>query len=466
MPLKRDKQVRLQRARLAGLLRAPNSAIIRAPPDRFDSDRSTTGRSIDDRRQLRNNPMPIFTATRCALAALLVIPAVHAAEPVVPPSPPVQIGVASFNLAWAGSQQDFDRHAAVCNAVSWCDTRPKRGPGGMRPDEAAVKAAAQCVADTERLAGGPAQMAMMAPCNAYLGRNAGAPPTSLDYAAKLAGLQATIDKLIETQGVRVLAFQEVRSAEVVKTLLGRYADRFSVCDAPHEGFQTVAFAWDRSLSKEEGRCSVNRELAVSDDPSDPKARKVRPGLALELQLPGRRVSFLNVHLKSGCANIVPTPIYQARLLDDPAPACVVLNRQVAPLERWLDSVGKQSPEYVLLGDFNRRIDEEAAAAIPPEKVRLDGSNPAGVPPTDATGKVASRYLWQELADAGRPLMQVPLQAESSCRGFTGLDHIVLSGPLAARQAPGLVSRKTAVLQSPAQRIEPSDHCPRSVTLNF
>ncbi|MGG7606200.1 hypothetical protein [Massilia sp. BKSP1R2A-1] len=410
--------------------------------------------------------MLTFNPTRLALvAALLATPAVHAAEPAAPASA-VQIGVASFNLAWAGSQKDFEQHAAVCNAVSWCDTRPKRGPGGMRPDDAAVKAAAQCVADTERLAGGPEQAAMMAPCNAYLGRNSTTPPTGVDYAAKLAGLQATVDKLIETQGVRVLAFQEVRSAEVVKTLLGRYADRFDVCDAPHEGFQTVAFAWDRSLSKEAGRCSVNRELAVVDNPGDPKARKVRPGLALELQLPGRRVSFLNVHLKSGCANIVPTPVYQARLLDDPATACTVLNRQVAPLERWLDSVGKQSPEYVLLGDFNRRIDEEAAAAIKPEQVRIDGSNPLGAPKEDATGKVATRYLWQELADAGRPLTQVPLQADSACRGFTGLDHIVLSGPLAARQAPGLVSRKTAVVQVPNQRLEASDHCPRSVTLNF
>jgi hypothetical protein len=410
--------------------------------------------------------MPTLTPTRIALlVSLLATSLAHAADPAPQPAP-VQIGDATYNLAWAGSQQDFDRHAAVCKAVSWCDTRPKRGPGGMRPDDDAVRAAAQCVADTERLAGGPAAAAMMAPCNAYQARGSDVPPSSADYAAKLAGLQATIVGLIENQGTRVFAFQEVRSAQVVKQLLGRHAERFGVCDAAHEGFQTVAFAWDRSLSAEPAVCTVNRELAVSDNPQDPQARKVRPGLALELQLPGRRVSFLNVHLKSGCANIVPTPIYQARLLDDPAPACAVLNRQVAPLERWLDSVARQSAEYGLLGDFNRRIDEEAAAAIQPAQVRLDGSNPAGVPGADASGKVATRYLWQELADAGRPLVQVPLQADSSCRGFTGLDHIVLSGPLAARQAAGLVSRKTPVVQVPNQRIEASDHCPRSVTLAF
>ncbi|MEH6437798.1 hypothetical protein [Massilia sp. DD77] len=404
------------------------------------------------------------------LAALLASVAAHAAEPTAvstSQAAPVQFGVASFNLAWAGSQQDFDRHAAVCKAVSWCDTRPRRQAGQSVPSEEAIRAARQCVADTERLAGGPAQAAMMAPCNAYQGRGASAPPTSSDYAAKLAGLQATIGQLIETQGVRVLAFQEVRSAEVVKQLLGRHAERFGVCDAPHGGFQTVAFAWDRGLAPEGARCSVDTGLAVLDNPGDPDARKLRPGLALELQSAGRRISFLNVHLKSSCANIVPTPIYQARLLDDPAGACKVLNRQVAPLERWIDSVAKHSPDFVLLGDFNRRLDEEAAAAIRPAQVRTDGSDPAGVPKQDADGRVATRYLWPELNDGARSLQLVPLTGvDQGCRGFTGLDHIVLSGPLAARQPAPLGSRKTAVVQAPGQRIETSDHCPRSLMLTF
>lgn len=415
------------------------------------------------------NPMPILKPMSFALlAALLATPAAHAADPAAaaPSAAPARIGVASFNLAWAGSQQDFDRQNAVCKTVSWCDTRPRRQRGQAAITDEAVQVARQCVADTERLAGGRAQAAMMAPCNAYQGRGAPVALTSSDYAAKLAGLQATIDRLIETEGVRVLAFQEVRSAEVVKQLLGRHAARFGVCDAPHDGFQTLAFAWDRGLGQD-GRCSVDTGMAVVDNPADPDARKVRPGLALELKVAGRPISFLNVHLKSGCANIVPTPVYQARLLDDPAPACQVLNRQVAPLERWLDGVAKRSPDFVLLGDFNRRIDEEAAAGIRPEQVRADGSNPAGVPAQDKDGKVATRYLWQELNDGGRSLQQVPLTGvEAGCKGFSGLDHIVLSGALAARQPADLGSRKTAVVRALDQRIDTSDHCPRSVTLSF
>ncbi|WP_091875339.1 hypothetical protein [Massilia yuzhufengensis] len=411
--------------------------------------------------------MPHFSQIALALAvAFTATTAVHAAAPVAA-SKPAGIGVASFNLAWAGTQQDFDRHAAVCKAVEWCDTRPRRQPGQAFASDEANRVARQCAADTERLAGGPAQASMMVPCNAYQGRGPAVALTGADYAAKLAGLQATVGKLIEEQGVRVIAFQEVRSADVIKQVLGRHAERFSVCDAPHEGFQTVAFAWDRSLGQQPGRCSVETGLGIVDNPSDPQARKLRPGLALELQVAGRPISFLNVHLKSGCANIVPTPTYQARLLDDPAAPCKVLNRQVAPLERWLDSVAQRSPDFVLLGDFNRRIDEEAAASIRPEQVRVNGSDPKGVPPQEADGKVATRYLWQELSDGARTLQQVPLTAvDPGCRGFSGLDHIVLSGALAARQPAGLGSRKTAVVQAPGQRIETSDHCPRSVTLAF
>ena len=403
------------------------------------------------------------------LIALLAVPAVHAANPTQAApkvESPARIGVASFNLAWAGSQQDFDRQNAVCKNVSWCDTRPRRERGTGAITDEAMRVARQCAADTERLFGGRAQAATVAPCNAYQGRGAPVQLTSADYAAKMAGLQATIAGLIEKDGVRVIAFQEVRSSEVVKQLLGSHAARFGVCDAPHDGFQTIAFAWDRSLGKD-ARCSVDTGMAVVDNPADPEARKVRPGLALELQVAGRPISFLNVHLKSGCANIVPHPIYQARLLDDPAPACKVLNRQVAPIERWIDGVAKRSPDFVLLGDFNRRIDEEAAAGIRPDQVRADGSDPAGVPAPGADGRVATRYLWQELNDGEPVLKQVPLTGvEAGCKGFSGLDHIVLSGPLAARQPADIGSRKTAVVQAPDQRIETSDHCPRSVTLNF
>ena len=90
-----------------------------------------------------------------------------------------------------------------------------------------------------------------------------------------------------------------------------------------------------------------------------------------------------------------------------------------------------------------------------------------MPAPGADGRVSTRYMWQELNDSGQPLRQVPLASvEAGCKGFSGLDHIVLSGPLAARQPANLGSYKTTVVQAPGQRIDTSDHCPRSVTLTL
>jgi len=97
-------------------------------------------------------------------------------------------------------------------------------PGGRFPytslwlKATSATVARQCAADIEYLADGPAQAAMMPPRNAYQSGTV-VPLAGADNAAKLAGLQATAARLIESEKMRVTVFQEVRSAEVVKQLL-------------------------------------------------------------------------------------------------------------------------------------------------------------------------------------------------------------------------------------------------------
>ena len=119
-----------------------------------------------------------------------------------------------------------------------------------------------------------------------------------------------------------------------------------------------------------------------------------------------------------------------------------------------------------MGDFNRRIDDEEKLAIAKDKVRADGSDPAGAHKT-TNGKVSTRYLWPELNDGSPAMYQVPLSTkEGGCTGFTGLDHIVISDAL-KRGNPGVVfSKKVGVAEKPGQRIETSDHCPRIAQLKF
>src|SRR5213080_5120863 len=121
-------------------------------------------------------------------------------------------------------------------------------------------------------------------------------------------------------------------------------------------------------------------------------------------------------------------------LTDPEPACRVLNRQIPILEDWIERIASQSPRFVLLGDFNRRIDEEARARVPKAQIRTDGSDPQGPNARDRLGSVKSDYLWQEIADGMPSMYQVRLTStEPGCTGFKGLDHVVISGPIRRAQ---------------------------------
>jgi len=390
-------------------------------------------------------------------------------------------GVAAFNMAWAGTPDDFKRHLEVCAspAVNWCDTRARivRGATAATPEE--TVRATQCQEAVLKGAGGPAASSLIAPCNAYRSGDAPVPGqprldpnvtrTPAAYQEKLDKLRETVEGIIERDGARVIAFQEVRSTAVIKIVLGKFAEKFDVCDAKHTAFQTLAFAWDKSLTSKPGRCTTEAALAIKDPPNDPAAfRSVRPGLALTLNVNDQPVTFMNIHLKASCASVNNSnERFPGRLLTDANEACEVLNRQIPILENWIESVWAKTPRLTLLGDFNRRIDDELAMAPKPNEVRADGTDPASPNKVGPDGKVSTRYLWQEISDGSPNLHQVPLSTtDGGCAGFTGLDHIVISDALKVLNPGVISSRKVAVAAVPSQKIETSDHCPRIATLKF
>ncbi len=422
-----------------------------------------------------------MNASKKFAVALACIASMHATA--APPAPAAGVGIASFNMAWAGTANDFKKYMEVCGApaVNWCDTRAWIVRGASEPTADELARAKSCEAATFSAAGGRAASMMIAPCNAYRFATPpvrDAPPRDLSklrsteaYAAKLNGLRATVENLIERENIRVIAFQEVKSKETVEAVLGKFAGRFDVCMAAHDAFQTLGFAWDKSLASKPGMCVTNEALAIKDPANDPKAfRRVRPGLALELTINDAPVTFLNVHLKAGCANAISTDRYPGRLVNDAFPTCEVFNRQVPILEDWLDAVATKTPRFILLGDFNRLIDEEQPLNIAKDQVRGDGSDPASINKKDANGKVSTKYLWPEIAD-GVPvaLHQVPLSTkEGGCTGFTGLDHAVISDALRKLNTGIIPSRKVAVrgVAGEPLSMEVSDHCPRILQLRF
>ena len=74
---------------------------------------------------------------------------------------------------------------------------------------------------------------------------------------------------------------------------------------------------------------------------------LRYGTVIELEVGGRKIDVMSVHLKSGCFD---------RDLDRPITEnCRELKSQVRPLESWIDRRLERGRAFVLLGDFNRRM---------------------------------------------------------------------------------------------------------------
>lgn len=397
-----------------------------------------------------------------------ITPQLALAEPTSPEHKTSSIGIAVFNAAWAGTMDDFKRHVEVCSTpeVNWCSARSRRKRRGRGDVEEEVQATL-CQKHFIAAAGGPEAATMIAPCTAYGARkHPGAVITEENYDLKMEGLRATVEKLIESHGVQLIAFQEIKSQEVIRYMLGKFAAQFDVCVAPHGTFQTVGFAWAKSIDSGSYRCVPYQELAIAEHGREITYR-MRPGLALELTINGSPVTFLNIHLKSGCANLKSFAHWPGRRLTDNEPACTVLNRQIPILEDWIEQIASRSPRFILLGDFNRRIDEEARAQIARSEVRTDGSHPESANPKDESGHVKSSYLWQEIADGSPPMYQVRLKSvEPGCRGLPGLDHIVVSGAIKWAQRDPLYSTKIATVRKNRQSIPTSDHCPTVAALEL
>lgn len=80
-----------------------------------------------------------------------------------------ELGIAAFNIAWAGSEADFNEHIRVCAnpQVNWCDTHAKIAKGEAAPTPEEDERAKQCQVDFDTAAGGAAKSLLVAPCNAY-----------------------------------------------------------------------------------------------------------------------------------------------------------------------------------------------------------------------------------------------------------------------------------------------------------
>jgi endonuclease/exonuclease/phosphatase family metal-dependent hydrolase len=191
-------------------------------------------------------------------------------------------------------------------------------------------------------------------------------------------------------------------------------------------------------------------------------------MALTLSIGQQPVTFLAVHLKSSCVNPKPETFrgrqQLARPLTSAESACRILRRQVKPLEHWVEQTARRTPRFVILGDFNRKLHLELGLpARGDSSSAVDEIDPPGSPPS----KIAN--LLPELND-GVPvssrLWLVRTKRPSGCKGFQGLDHILLSESIASLGGnKKRFAEKLPVSKSPSGK-EASDHCPLAMSLRL
>jgi endonuclease/exonuclease/phosphatase family metal-dependent hydrolase len=426
-----------------------------------------------------------FTAvTGCLLGLSALTPLAQAST----------LKVATWNLGWHVSQAELPQWIEQCSK-SFAKNSQTGVWEVVAPQTAGAKVGWSVDESRPSLEG--VDLTVMPPCGVYRSPSrAGIAVTPAAWAKR----NEQITKVLR-DGVKadVIAFQEVSGVAAVRDALGAAAADYEVCSFAGYKVQRLAFAWRKSLGTAIDPCRDVRELSL---PHLPVKDQVRPGLTLTLQVGGKRVRFMTVHLKSSCVS----PLDRGQLDGNSGPRdpCPVLQQQVAPLEAAIEDLPKGVDHVIVLGDFNRNLGHEAAKVKGAEPVRSDGTTNLAAP---RSASVLTRNLLMEVNDAQPAASRLTLlqpmckgSAEVSaaceavksrlltteerrvlsdrsglgCRNPVGLDHVLVSAGLAqavmttTKVSLGNLGRSLSARlpEYPEPLLAVSDHCPLVVEIDL
>jgi endonuclease/exonuclease/phosphatase family metal-dependent hydrolase len=235
---------------------------------------------------------------------------------------------------------------------------------------------------------------------------------------------ARLKKYADHLDADIIALQEVENEAVARRVFG---DGYDFIFSNRNNPQRVGFAIRKAL--------IGHSVAKDYTPLGLNRAALRYGLDLTLNLDGQRLRLLNVHLKSFCHD---------KPLTSGTHHCARLYQQVTPLESWIDARVRAQDPLIVLGDFNRRFDEE-------------GTAPNG------------KWMWPILSDENPPeqkLLRVTQNRHSTC--WAGqypayIDHIILDVRSAKWLRPNSFRQVVYTDPKTLQR-KLSDHCPISIDL--
>jgi endonuclease/exonuclease/phosphatase family metal-dependent hydrolase len=167
----------------------------------------------------------------------------------------------------------------------------------------------------------------------------------------------------------VLAVQEIDGADALQRVVDtsvydvHVSGRGRVGDM--NGQQNTGFAYKKGLDVT--RLPDFDALSVNN-------RGLRRGARISVAYGDARLQLMSVHLKSGCFSNA-----------DSGSDCVSLRRQVPVLEDWINEQTRGPDPMILLGDFNRRMNDSGDAVW----AELDDGQPANVDLTAVTAGMSS-----------------------------------------------------------------------------
>jgi len=239
----------------------------------------------------------------------------------------------------------------------------------------------------------------------------------------------------------VIALQEVESEYWARKVFGNDYDYYF---STKDWVQRVGVA----IKKSKGFKVTAKEYKALD------VGKVRHGMDITLTKNDKTLHLLAVHLKSGCF-AAPLDINSVSAMPSTSikeekrkEACTKLNKQISPLEQWIDSHASQDAAYIVLGDFNRRFSQDIALKYSEDK-----------------------GLWQAINDEGQEALWTPTAtANSDCWGGyykDYIDHIIFS-PKAKENYVEASFEQLVFKPKYTKELSRSlsDHCPISVKLKL
>jgi endonuclease/exonuclease/phosphatase family metal-dependent hydrolase len=229
---------------------------------------------------------------------------------------------------------------------------------------------------------------------------------------------ALLQRYAERLEADIVALQEVDGRLAAARVFDAAGYDFHFTD--ETDVQRPGFAIRRGLAWRANPDLMELDLA-------PNARfSLRRGADITVEIAGRSLRLLNVHLRAGCT-------WDA-IAGSERVACVELARQAGHIARWIAARRVAGEAFAVLGDFNRRMegDDDVFAIL------------ARAAPLTRATEGFSNPCWG---------------------GAVFIDHILLGGAarewLVPRSLRVMVYRETD--RSFRERL--SDHCPVSVTLD-